>query len=422
MTKISWNDKFLSGMSVEREEIFIHPKTDGLRLRATPNRGRTRLVWQYRRMNSGKLVIRTLGTFPEIGIAEARERATDANANILRGEAPFPEVVPVVTAMTVGQAWDRYAEDREERGTEFDYAVSIAKKDILPIIGGVALVAVTPDEIREVMRQPLLRRHGASGNVASANYTLKLCKRFFAWAVRNRLDGCVWSPAGAVDPLVQSVFVERHSLDVSEMALAILAAREFDRERGNTSWADIITLLCLLGNRKKEVMYMPVSEWDSANQIWLIQAMRYKTKRVCALPVGPWAARIFDRLAASAKGRNSRFMIPTQISVRNGNEHIVLADILNRMTRIAGELGRNKHCPRWTMHSTRYGVRSEIVNLGITDETMAERIIHPKAKPDMSRRYHKGFEPHMRDALTRWEQRLEEEIAAMSAARLKMAA
>lgn len=414
MKTFTWTDKCLSGWTVEREENYPHPREEGLRLRATPNAKGTRLVWQYRRMVGGNLINRALGKFPTLTISEARQVAADVNKRIAMGEAPFAEGKQ---ALTVREAWDQYRAYMIERRRDISYSHGPFDNDVLPTIGDMALVDVEPADIRTVMRLPLIREQkGLSGNVVAANTNLVVMRTMFNWAVRNRLDGLQWSPANAVEKIEWSA-LPRYALNIEQMALAIHAARDMDRERG-TTWASILTLFFLLGNRRNEIMYMPVSEWDSADQLWRLLGPRYKTGRNCVLPVGPWANSIMNELAESAgKGR---FMIPNQFGVRTQTFHVTKT-ICARMNLLAAEL-RLPEVPRWTMHSTRYGFRSEIVNYGICGEDMAERIIHPRAKPSMARHYHRGFESHMRAALTAWELRLQEEVARVAALRLRNAA
>src|SRR5262245_59735268 len=59
----------------------------GLRLRVTPNGVKT-FVFAFRNKVTGKVTGLALGRFPDMGLAEARERASDHRKSVADGKTP----------------------------------------------------------------------------------------------------------------------------------------------------------------------------------------------------------------------------------------------------------------------------------------------------------------------------------------------
>jgi len=430
---IKWVDKTLRALWVEKETYYSHP-VEGLRLRVYPTaRGEYRKVWQYDRRIDGKRVKISLGTFPALGLADAVQKSLEANRRVALGMEPFPAPEKIVLPMTVKEAWELYLADRKRVGKDLRVIESLGETDIVGGIGDMAMLDVTPDIItRKVMARPLERaktghRAGVTGNTVAANNALRLTITLFDWCIKRRVvDGLVWNPAKAIEPMKTSGHKPPRVLTEREMALAILAAREFDRERPlvkrfgrrrpqNTNWTDILTILMCLGSRKSEVLEMRKDEWDSAAKVWRLPAARYKTDRDCHLPVGPMVAAIFDRLAS--RDDESPWMIPYQIGVRTGSDTPVVKAITRHMVAIGGE-----PVVPWSLHKTRYGFRSNIRKAKIADSELAERIIHPKAQQAMDQHYDPDRFDEIRDALTAWERHLMSAVDAIAASRLKAVA
>ncbi|MFZ1742421.1 MAG: integrase family protein [Pontixanthobacter sp.] len=412
---MNWSHKSLRGLKPTKETCYSHDIA-GLRLRVYPTATGWKRLWDFRRTSKGVRYAGSIGTFPEITIAEAQEMALEINRRISFGENPFAPALEKYM-LTAGQAWNDYLSDSYRQGKAMSGTEGIGKLDILPIIGDKALVDVTSGDIRLVVSGPLERCKDREGKgLARSNGVLTTTKAFLNWCLDQEGDGYEefrFNPARGVKK-VRAIPLKKHILTIHEMAQIILAARRFDADRSKpskdgrasnqpTNWSDIVTLLCLLGSRRGELFDMPKREWNSREQIWALPAKRYKTLRDHTLPVGPKAAAIFDRL--SGEGISS-FMIPPQLGVRRGN-------CTKALNQIKAQL--SEEIPCWTLHSLRYGFRSNIRKEGIADRVLAEQLIHPKAIGEFSEHYDPSCPIEMREALTKWEERLDEEITAVLA-------
>ena len=417
---IVWKPKFLSDIAVEKEAEFTHPTVEGLRLRVYPNGRKT---WQWRRMLDGKRHKKTLGRFPALSLPMAETQGLELNEAIENGIDPNPPktVTEAVeeTRTTVADAWKFYIADMERRGCRTsELTDQRGIKDILPVIGSKYLRGVTSDDIREIAERPLKRCKKASksartGGGSQSNMNITLCRMFFKFCFENGYDDLLRNPAIAVKKMRHlKGRRKRRVMTVRELALVILAAREFDRERGDTNWTDIVTLICMNGNRKTEVKEAMASEWDSKDRVWRISPERYKTDVEAALPVGPTSAAIFEKHC-----RRNGYLIRSQTGVRTRQD----THVRNRLWALMEEIGGEK-IEEWWFHSLRYGFRANIRKSKIADSELAERIIHPCRSDEMSSHYDPEWMDEMREALAEWDRYLNAEIAAVMAERMKVAA
>ena len=412
---IIWKHQNLVGLTVEKETEFPHPTVEGLRLRAYPN-GRKSWVWQ--RMIDGKRRKKTLGRFPAIQMMEAQHEGDKLNQMAEAGIEPVTVTVAVAETerMTVSEAWAKYLEDCERRGVRSLHDRRMeGDKDIIPVVGDKFVADVTSDDIRTIVSRPLKRGRKLTGDKArtggahKSNAVGVLCRMFFKFCIENAYDDALRNPAMAVKPIKVVGSRKQRVLSVREMALLILAAREFDaRNEGKTTWADIITLVCLNGNRKSEVMNAKCAHWDGVTGIWSIPPSNYKTGVWAEFPVSETSRAIFERRA-----KGDGFMIPYQTGVRTGQDTHVRKALHAIMEEIEGG-----PIPEWSFHATRYGLRSGMRKTGCGDSEVAERIIHPSKKAEMAAHYDPDWFDEIKEALAKWDSRLNAEIREVLAGRM----
>ena len=416
-----WTHKELLGWKPEREEIKIHP-TQGLRLRGYPNGRKT---WQWLRTRDKRNLKATLGRFPQFSLADANAWALGLNDAFERGLDPttpaLPETKPEPEKrVTVADAWALYIEDRIFVGKKAISSLDFTgQKDILPVCGEMPVRDVTDAEIKQIVTRPLerwkKRKVGCTGGTVRSNALLYATRTFFNWCAKRGIDGLLRNPADARDPVQTHGHKPKRTPSVRELALMILAAREFDRRSAKpTRWADAISLIVLNGNRKNEVLCATKSEWHRVARVWRLPATRYKTKVDVEFRVGPTSAAIMDNLA----GNNdpSPFLLPSGMGVRTGQDLHVCAALRAIMEEIGGE-----PVERWTLHAIRHGFRAHIRKSKIADSELAERLIHPKAAAAMSDHYDDWKEEEA-VALAAWDALIQAEIKAILASRIRLTA
>ncbi len=135
----------------------------GLTVRVTSN-GHKAFV--LRTKINGQRKTKTIGTYGEIGLAEARKRGLKLRGQISLGEDIWdtkPEVEPLAPA-TVRDLSDVYIQQLEARGARKTPDIRrILDKDVLPLLGNKIANEITPYDIGDVMR-PIIKR----GSLAQA--------------------------------------------------------------------------------------------------------------------------------------------------------------------------------------------------------------------------------------------------------------
>ena len=80
---ISFTDAFIKNLTLTGRHT--DSSTKGLNIQVKPNGGK---YWTFRYLLQGKRTDLSLGTYPSIGLKAARARATDARAQLNKGEQP----------------------------------------------------------------------------------------------------------------------------------------------------------------------------------------------------------------------------------------------------------------------------------------------------------------------------------------------
>ncbi|PUX08230.1 tyrosine-type recombinase/integrase [Cronobacter malonaticus] len=138
-------------------------------------------VWQLRYQFEGKEKIHTVGKYPEIGPAEARNIAFEVKRDIAIGLNPAAkkkqqEKVPD----TFGSIYEEWYKHKRQVWSE-GYAVELQRMfeaDILPYIG-----RMTMDDIEPMTLLKVLRRFEERGAMERANKARRRCGEVFRYAV-----------------------------------------------------------------------------------------------------------------------------------------------------------------------------------------------------------------------------------------------
>lgn len=407
---INWKHRSLLGLKVESDRTFTHPTCAGLRLRVYPN---GKKVWLWKRGLRKRSLSTKLGQFPAMPMAVAEDRARELNDKLALGLDPLAKPdpgPPPVERMTVAEAWTLYIADCIRRNRKSVHIRDLAgKKWIVDVIGDRFVRDVSTADVQVAVDAPLRSKwKGRTGGAVRSNGVLKICKTFFRFCVKREWDGIQRNPADAIDPIPAASIKgsrPKRRLSIRELALIILAAREFDRRNGGkTTWGDTMTLLVMNGCRKSEVFDAFGDEWNHKLRLWVIGPDRYKTSAECVLPVGPTTAGIFDRRAIPGA-----YVIPSQSGVRTG-AYVFFRD---KLWRIMEEL-HGQPVAKWTFHDIRHGFRTNIRKERLASKEVAEKIIHPSPSTDDDERYDDDWLDEMREALAKWDARVNREIMSIT--------
>ena len=300
--------KELSAIEVKR---LKHPGTgrnvtyavggvSGLLLQVTPMGGRT---WLLRTSIAGKRREIGLGGFPEVTLAQARERARETKDKIWRGIDPVRErkaahsalVVAAGRDMTFKNATDQYLAaklDAFRNAKHRQQWTNTLKTYAEPILGGILVDDITVQDVFRVL-EPIWR-----SKTETASRVRGRIESVLSWATvaghRTGDNPARW--AGNLKELLPAIAKvakqENHpavQIDDAPRWLAAVQAR-------NGTGTRALEFTALTATRSQEVRGAGWSEIDLDAALWVIPAARMKMEREHRVPLTPQAMALLKTL------------------------------------------------------------------------------------------------------------------------------
>ena len=227
----------------------------GLALRLSYGGGRS---WVFFYRAHGKQRRLTLGTYPALSLAEARDKWREARAAVDRGDDPAAAKAEAKrrepdTVQSVGEAFiTKYATPRNRTADE---VARMFAMHLYPALGHRPIETVTRRDILDLLDGIEARTSGARANRVLANV-----RRLFSWAVERGIIEV--SPAANVKAPGQETARDRVLTD-DELRAFLRAC-----ERMGEPFGAIFRLLLLSGQRREEVAAMPWAELDLTGAVW----------------------------------------------------------------------------------------------------------------------------------------------------------
>ena len=238
----------------------------GLALRVSYGGGRS---WVYFFRADGRQRRLTLGVYPAMSLAEAREAWRTARAAVDRGDDPAAAKAEAKrrepdTVRSVGELFiTRYAKPRNRTADE---VARMFELHLYPALGKRRIETVTRRDILD-----LLDAVETKASAARANRVLANVRRLFSWAMERGIIEA--SPVANVKAPGQERSRDR-VLSEDELRAFLRAC-----ERLGEPFGPLFRLLLLTGQRRDEVASAPWAEFNLPGAIWRVPAARTKNKR-----------------------------------------------------------------------------------------------------------------------------------------------
>jgi integrase len=378
---------------------YFDRATPGFALRVTPN-GHRSWVCFYR--HKGRLRRYTLGTFPKLGLGDAREKAKEVLRGAAKGEDPASEKKRDRKAETVRDLALRYlAEHAKAKKRTWKADRNILNKDLVPHFGARKAVEITRRDILE-----MLKAIKARGAAIQANRTLEVVRKLYNWAIGEEL-------------------VENNPCDhIGKLSPENQRTRVLTCEEIRTLWAALdnrpplvaaaYRLMLATGQRSIEVLGARFDE-IGADGWWTIPAGRVKNKTehrvwlnqiACQVlaEVEPHTREVVDALDADMQIGARTWIFPS----RNGGH-------LRHMHKTHRRLCAANSLADFKIHDLRRTAASYMAAAGINRLTIAKVLNHKEREVTaIYDRY--GYGPEIRHALDTWNARLEEMLSVRETA------
>jgi integrase len=359
---------------------------------------------------------RTLGSYGELTLAEARDKARKWLALIERGIDPQQEQEQERRAAerarqnsfaAVAEDFIREKLPSERKGREVERDI---RREFIPAWGKLPITQITPRDIRDLIKAK------AQTAKPQARNLLGYAKRLFDWAVDQDSYGLEISPAAALKP--SKVVGEKVSGDriLSDAELFALwrAAMRMPYPVG-----PVYRMLMLTALRLNEVADAHRSEFELAAKTWVIPKERMKGKngkaRAFAVPLTDEMLAILEKLPRYKRGD---FLFSTTFgaspvwmsSKAKARIDVRMLRTLRALARQRGEDPARVTLPPWINHDIRRSVRSQLSRLKVTEEAREAVLAH--VRPGIKGTYdlHDYFD-EKREALEMWGAQLRSIVA-----------
>ncbi|MFA6118223.1 MAG: integrase arm-type DNA-binding domain-containing protein [Sphingomonas sp.] len=358
--------------------------------------------WLYdaarlRGQGEGRIKLK-LGTWPAMGLADARDSARDRNDERDRGDDPRTlqaereaeaKRAQADTVRAVFAEWVMHKKLAKEGLKSLAEYERLVGKNVLPLYGDTPISSFTKAEVREAIK--VMQRRGSA---SSANRLLVLMKQFLSWCSR---EDYVEHNVAADLVTTREEGEGSRELSIAELATLWRASDQLIEDE-----RDSIRLLILTGARKMEALGAASAEYR--NGLWMIPGDRVKNKDPHVLPLGALGKPIFEA-RAKRKHLFAESIYPSMMPD-------LAANALAAMECLTEEFVEH-----WTLHSIRKGVRTalssdEMDEMGeVFSENIAEIVLNHSLGA-LNRKYNKSrYKRQIGRALAAWERLLSQEIA-----------
>lgn len=264
----------------------------GLYLLVNPNGAR---YWRLKYRVAGKEKSLALGVYPDVSLADARQKRAEAKKVLAAGGDPGQEKQEKkhARAMAVSSSFERLAlEWHEHKSMNWSagYASDILeylRKDIFPYIGSRSITDIKPVDMLAVLRKMEQR-----GVLDKLKKTRQACRQIFTYAViTGRAEhNPVVDLASTLKAPKQKHFPH---LSVEQIPDFLRALNDYS---GSVVTRNATRLLMLTGLRTIELR---ASEWDDIDfdkGIWNIPAERMKMRRPHLVPISTQVRELLEEI------------------------------------------------------------------------------------------------------------------------------
>jgi len=289
-----------------KEKSYKITDGDGLFLLVTPAGGKW---WRFKYRFDGKEKLLSLGTYPEVSLADAREKRHAARKQVAAGIDPgevrkAQKVAKIADCENSFEVIAREWHGKFEKTWSAVHAATIKdrlEKEVFPWIGKRPI-----DEIKAPDVLKILRRMESRGALDTAHRVRNHCSNIFRYAIatgRAERDPAA-DLRGALPPVKNGhMAAPTDPKDVAPLLRAI------DSFQGSFVVKCAMQLAPLLFVRPGELRHAEWAEIDFENEQWNIPAEKMKMKEPHIVPLARQALDILRALHPSPD-RRSRLAMP----------------------------------------------------------------------------------------------------------------
>ncbi|MGE5500964.1 MAG: tyrosine-type recombinase/integrase [Ignavibacteriales bacterium] len=358
MPSIKLTDKFVASVKAAGKRLELpDAQVPGLILRVT-ERGRKTWVVRYRTPD-GRQPRFTLGPYPAVGVADARDAALRTIGEIKGGADPalerrkarhlgrtrpiktFDDLVTSYLGACERGEWRPKGKAKRPRTLQDDR--DVYRRYVKPELGHMRIDEITRPAVRKLLSD--LR---ARGITAQTNRAHAFIRQVFAYAIGDFDEPLVAAnPATGFRPLFAPKARERVLTDdeLRELWKGLSRPATLKRERSDgrlvaiavsQNITTVIQLATLLLQRKSEIAGMRLSELDLKSGVWTIPGERMKAGQTHTVPLPPKALELIKKAIAGRRSQTSDVIFQ---STKDAQKPVRGDSVSTAMGRITAALG-----------------------------------------------------------------------------------
>lgn len=259
-----------------------------------PPKGNKR--WRLRFTFQGKENMLSLGTYPDVSLAQARARRDEARKLLAEGICPSKArkeqqaaaPLEAETFEALGREWYGRQAPNWSR-VHADRVARCLEKDIYPWLG--------PRPIREIEAPELLavmRRIEGRGAIETAHRALQVCGQVFRYAVA--CGKAVQDPSGALKGALTPTGRDKHHASLTDPKAIAGLLRAIDDYAGNFATRCALQLAAMTFVRPGELRHAEWAEFDLEAAEWRIPPEKMKARSLHVVPLSRQALAVLAEL------------------------------------------------------------------------------------------------------------------------------
>lgn len=262
----------------------------GLYLEVTPSGGR---FWRLKYRFNGRESTLTIGSYPEVSLAQARRVRDEARIQLYNNIDPNAAKNQRLDKTDTNKLFKvlamEWMQDRKDAITEGTYLrdLSVFEKDLFPALGDMPI-----DQIKGKDVLACAKKIEERGALEMAKRSIPLTGRIFRYAIRK---GIIENdPTPHLQEALKPRKVKHMArLDISEFPPFL---ERMDRYHGNILVKTALQLMTLTFVRTAELINMEWNEIDFDNHLWRIPAYKMKMALPHIVPLSRQAVELIENL------------------------------------------------------------------------------------------------------------------------------
>ncbi|HAU2169462.1 TPA: tyrosine-type recombinase/integrase [Legionella pneumophila] len=380
---VRFTDTYIKNLkpSDKRIELF---EGDGFGIFVYPTGTKT---WVYRYKIDGKKDHVTIGNYPSISLADAKQKFMDLRKIRKGGTNPKQIILtPIEESFTVSDLVTNWFDNYIKRHRKCPEQIEqIIKADIIPMLGSIEVEELKTKDITRSLDTIVNR-----GSPVHANKVLSALKQAFNYAV-SRGELSVNHAANIRSRDIGGIEKPRERFLTLEEIKQLWQFLSNGKHSVSLQITNAIKILLLTGVRTGELRVAKWNEVDFENSLWTIPAANTKTGITMRVHLTSMVKSLFKELYNCSMGEYV-------ISGADGQSPLSDRALPKAVIRLQERIGIDK----WTPHDLRRTFATQLGESLNIDPVVIEKCLGHKM-PKIMATYNKNeMLPQRRDALEKW--------------------